>query len=62
MPSVLVPQSHEHIGDKLSKKNIDWAWYAGLDQPHWTSAYGDQNQIMKHRMETTGREMERMYP
>lgn len=28
-PSTLVPQVHEHIGDKLSKKNIDWAWYAG---------------------------------
>ena len=29
LPFVLVPQSHEHIGDKLSKKNIEWAWYAG---------------------------------
>ncbi|WP_299011719.1 acid phosphatase [uncultured Shewanella sp.] len=28
-PNTLVPQTHEHIGDKLSKKNIDWAWYAG---------------------------------
>ena len=32
LPSVLVPQSHEHIGDKLSKKDIDWAWYAGAWQ------------------------------
>ncbi|MGY4490658.1 acid phosphatase [Pseudomonas sp. TE3610] len=32
LASVLVPQSHEHIGDKLSKKNIDWAWYAGAWQ------------------------------
>ena len=32
LPSVLVPQNHEHIGDKLSKKNIDWAWYAGAWQ------------------------------
>ena len=32
LPSVLVPQSHEHIGDKLSQKNIDWAWYAGAWQ------------------------------
>ncbi|KAF1024468.1 MAG: Phospholipase C 2 [Pseudomonas sp.] len=32
LPNVLVPQSHEHIGDKLSKKNIDWAWYAGAWQ------------------------------
>ncbi|SMD06943.1 sulfatase [Pedobacter africanus] len=37
-------------------------WEKGLDQPHWYSAYGDYNQIMKHRMETTGRDMERMYP
>lgn len=32
LPNVLVPQTHEHIGDKLSKKNIDWAWYAGAWQ------------------------------
>ena len=32
LPSVLVPQTHEHIGDKLSKKNIDWAWYGGAWQ------------------------------
>ncbi|WPP00638.1 acid phosphatase [Pseudomonas sp. HR96] len=30
--TVMVPQTHEHIGDKLSKKNIDWAWYAGAWQ------------------------------
>lgn len=27
--STLVPQRHETIGDKLNKKGIDWAWYAG---------------------------------
>jgi acid phosphatase len=27
-----VPQTHEHIGDKLSKKGVDWAWYAGAWQ------------------------------
>lgn len=32
LPNVLVPQSHEHIGDKLSKKGVDWAWYAGAWQ------------------------------
>ncbi|WP_085641017.1 MULTISPECIES: acid phosphatase [unclassified Pseudomonas] len=32
LPNVLVPQTHEHIGDKLSKRNIDWAWYAGAWQ------------------------------
>ncbi|MGV8918390.1 MAG: acid phosphatase [Pseudomonas sp.] len=30
--NTLVPQVHDHIGDKLSKKNIDWAWYAGAWQ------------------------------
>ena len=30
--SVLVPQTHDHIGDKLSKKNVDWAWYGGAWQ------------------------------
>jgi acid phosphatase len=29
---VLVPQTHEHIGDKLDKRGIDWAWYAGAFQ------------------------------
>src|SRR5690606_8923693 len=28
-PNVMVPQRHEHIGDKLSRKGVDWAWYAG---------------------------------
>ncbi|QAU22786.1 acid phosphatase [Dyella sp. M7H15-1] len=28
----LVPQTHEHIGDKLDKRNIEWAWYAGAFQ------------------------------
>ncbi|NWA05278.1 acid phosphatase [Pseudomonas gingeri] len=32
LPTVLVPQVHDHIGDKLSKKSIDWAWYAGAWQ------------------------------
>ncbi|MEO6854473.1 MAG: acid phosphatase [Rhodoferax sp.] len=31
-PSVLVPQVHHHIGDKLDKKGVDWAWYAGAWQ------------------------------
>lgn len=30
--NVLVAQNHDHIGDKLSKKNVDWAWYAGAWQ------------------------------
>jgi acid phosphatase len=28
----LVPQTHEHIGDKLDKQGVDWAWYAGAFQ------------------------------
>lgn len=32
LANVLVPQTHDHIGDKLSKKNVEWAWYAGAWQ------------------------------
>ena len=28
-PRTLVPQSHRTIGDMLSAKGVDWAWYAG---------------------------------
>jgi acid phosphatase len=28
----LPPQNHEHIGDKLDKRGVDWAWYAGAYQ------------------------------
>jgi acid phosphatase len=28
-PNRLPPQNHETIGDKLSAKGVDWAWYAG---------------------------------
>jgi acid phosphatase len=28
----LPPQHHEHIGDKLDKRGVDWAWYAGAYQ------------------------------
>jgi acid phosphatase len=27
--NTLVPQKHKHIGDVLSAKNVDWAWYGG---------------------------------
>jgi acid phosphatase len=30
--SVCPPQQHEHIGDKLDKKGVSWAWYAGAFQ------------------------------
>ncbi|MBE1160730.1 acid phosphatase [Dyella acidiphila] len=28
----LLPQTHQHIGDKLDQRGIDWAWYAGAFQ------------------------------
>jgi len=42
--------------EKLSK------WEKTISMPKWYSAYGDENQILKHRMNVTGREMERRYP
>ncbi|MGI4861678.1 MAG: acid phosphatase [Janthinobacterium lividum] len=30
--SFLPPQTHDHIGDKLDRKNVQWAWYAGAFQ------------------------------
>ncbi|KQP12671.1 acid phosphatase [Pseudorhodoferax sp. Leaf267] len=32
LPNVLVPQVHHHIGDKLDRKGVDWAWYGGAWQ------------------------------
>lgn len=31
-PNTLPPQQHKHIGDMLSAKGIDWAWYGGAFQ------------------------------
>jgi len=28
-PQTMVPQSHENIGDLMTAKGLDWAWYAG---------------------------------
>lgn len=28
-PNTLPPQAHKHIGDMLSTKQVDWAWYGG---------------------------------
>jgi len=28
-PNTVPPQVHKHIGDMLSAKNVDWAWYGG---------------------------------
>ena len=39
------------------------AWESGLVPPKWTEGEKwERNQIMKHRMEVSGREMERKYP
>ncbi|MDH0745428.1 acid phosphatase [Pseudomonas sp. GD03842] len=46
LANVLVPQSHDHIGDKLSKKHVDWAWYAGAWQVT-LDAYKDSTGIPK---------------
>lgn len=50
------PEVRDRLLQKLS------GWEKGLSQPHWGSAYGDENQIIKHRMDVIGRDMERMYP
>ena len=46
LANVLVPQTHDHIGDKLSKKGVDWAWYAGAWQVT-LEAYKDSAGIPK---------------
>ncbi len=37
-------------------------WEKTVQSPRWISGYGDYNQIMKHRIEVQGREMELKYP
>jgi phospholipase C len=41
LPTTLVPQSAETIGDFLSAKGIRWAWYAGA----WQAALDGQNSM-----------------
>ena len=53
-------KSHPAKVKKLMAKLENWE--KAVDQPHWISPYGDHNQIMKHRMEVIGREMELKYP
>ncbi|WP_256009917.1 sulfatase-like hydrolase/transferase [Desertivirga xinjiangensis] len=50
------PAKVKRLSEQLEK------WEKTIDKPHWESAYGDYNQIMKHRMEVSGREMELKYP
>lgn len=61
------PLEQKNIADsqpKIVKKLLtDLAkWESEMQEPRWFSPYGDYNQLMKHRMEVVGREMERMYP
>lgn len=41
-PNTLPPQQHKHIGDMLSAKGVDWAWYGGAFQAALDGA-GDSN-------------------
>ena len=50
------PEKAKQLLEKLNN------WEKELPKPHWYSSYGPENSIMKHRMETVGREMEKMYP
>ena len=50
------PEKVKHLLNRLAE------WEKELSKPHWTSSYGSNNLIMKHRMENVGRKMERMYP
>ncbi|MGV3540915.1 MAG: sulfatase [Rufibacter sp.] len=50
------PQLVERLLGKLA------AWEKDLSAPRWTSAYDDQNQVLKHRMDVIGRDQERRYP
>ncbi|MBD1420871.1 sulfatase [Sphingobacterium chuzhouense] len=52
--------SHQGKVKKLLRKLE--AWEKTIEQPRWLSPYGDHNQVMKHRMEMIGREMETQYP
>lgn len=51
---------HRAVVKKLLRKLE--AWEQTIEQPRWLSPYGDHNQIMKHRMDVMGREMEQQYP
>lgn len=55
-----IAEQHPQIVETLLKKLQTWE--CSMQDPSWYSAYGDENQLRKHRMEVQGREMERMYP
>lgn len=55
-----IASRYPKMAAKLKKELA--AWEKQMQSPRWFSAYGDKNQIMKHRMEVLGREMEKLYP
>lgn len=55
----LADQHPEIVKDLLQQLEH---WEKGLQTPHWGSSFGGYNQIMKHKMETKGRDLERKYP
>ncbi|MFC5473904.1 acid phosphatase [Paraherbaspirillum soli] len=42
MPSTLPPQTQKNIGDLLSDKGVDWAWYAGAWNASLAAATSDR--------------------
>lgn len=55
-----IATAHPDIVHMLVQK-LD-QWEKQLQNPRWDSSYGNENQILKHRMEVIGREMEKQYP
>lgn len=55
-----IAATHPNIAHMLLQK-LD-QWEQQLQNPRWDSSYGNENQILKHRMEVIGREMEKQYP
>lgn len=55
-----VAEQNPAVVKRLLKKLA--AWERGLASPHWGSSFGNENQILKHRMNVVGRAMERKYP
>src|SRR5690606_38060979 len=49
-------ERHPEVVKQLLKDIENWE--AQLPAPRWLSAYGDENQLLKHRMEVIGRDME----
>lgn len=55
-----IAKTHPNIVASLLEQLV--VWEEQMHPPKWFSPYGDSNQILKHRMEVKGREMEKLYP